>query len=280
MVGTDHCLTLAYSSQQNAIVERVNKEINRHIRSLTFESNSIDDYKSHLPIVQRILNSAYSDHTKVSASQLLFGNAINLDRGLFLPPEERPIQDEPLSVHTSKMLKFQDEVMEKAREIFKRTDDLHMASFPNKKPTEFLPGSYVLVKYRTGAPPTRLHTSWKGPLRVLSNDQSEYQLLDLITNKKKPYHVSDMKTFQYDPLVTNPVDIARRDYLEFFVEKILGMTGDIKKLNSLEFHVKWIGYDESYNSYEPWKNLRDVAVLHDYLKANNLQRLIPKKFSV
>jgi hypothetical protein len=48
-----------------------------------------------LPIVQRILNSAFSDHTKVSASQLLFGNAINLG-GLFLPLE-RPIQDEPLS---------------------------------------------------------------------------------------------------------------------------------------------------------------------------------------
>ena len=135
------------------------KEINRHIRSLTFESNSIDDYKSHLLIVLRILNSAYSGHTKVSASQLLFGNAINLDRGLFLPPEERPLQDVPFSVHTSKMLQFQDEVMEKAREIFKRSDDLHMALSPNKKPTEFLPGSYVLVRYHTGASPTRLHTA-------------------------------------------------------------------------------------------------------------------------
>ena len=89
-----------------------------------------------------------------------------------------------------------------------------------------------------------------------------------------------MKKFNYDPLAADPVDIARRDYLKFFVEKILEMTGDIKKLNSLEFHVKWIGYDETYNSYEPRKNLREVAVLHDYLKANNLQRLIPRKFTV
>ena len=51
LVGTQHCLTLAYSSQQNAIVERVNKEINRHIRAFTFESNSIDDYRLSLPIV-------------------------------------------------------------------------------------------------------------------------------------------------------------------------------------------------------------------------------------
>jgi transposase InsO family protein len=85
LVGTQHCLTLAYSSQQNAIVERVNKEINRHIRALTFDTYSVDDYAMALPIVQRILNAAFSDHTKVSASQFLFGNAINLDWGLFLP---------------------------------------------------------------------------------------------------------------------------------------------------------------------------------------------------
>ena len=30
LVGTSHCLTLAYSKEENAIVERMNKEINRH----------------------------------------------------------------------------------------------------------------------------------------------------------------------------------------------------------------------------------------------------------
>jgi hypothetical protein len=54
-----------------------------------------------LPIVQRILNSAFSDHTKVSASQLLFGNAINLT-GAFLATFGEPIQDQPLSATVSK----------------------------------------------------------------------------------------------------------------------------------------------------------------------------------
>jgi transposase InsO family protein len=171
LVGTQHCLTLAYSSQQNAIVERVNKEVNRHMRALTFDTNFVDDYAMTLPIVQRILNAAYSDHTKVSASQLLFGN---LDRGSFLPPLERPIQDQPLSAHMSKLLHLQDEIMTTAREVLKNTDELHMASFPNKKPTEYLPDSYVLVKCRTGSTPTRLHTYWKGLLKVISNVQSTY----------------------------------------------------------------------------------------------------------
>ncbi len=55
-------------------------------------------------MVQRILNAAYSDRTDMSLSQMLFVNAINLDRGLFLPPIERPTQGKLLSDHVSKML--------------------------------------------------------------------------------------------------------------------------------------------------------------------------------
>jgi hypothetical protein len=69
-----------------------------------------------------------------------------------------------LSVHASKMLQLQDEIMKKAREVLTKSDDIHMASFPNKKPTEYLPDSFVLVKYRKGSAPTRMHTQWKGPL--------------------------------------------------------------------------------------------------------------------
>ena len=200
LMGTEHCMTLSYSSQENAIVERINKEINRHIRSFTFESNSVDNYRLALPIVQRILNSAYSDHTKVSAAQMLFGNALNLDRSVFLPPFERPDSIQALSTTASNMLRIQDEIMSKARMILTRDDALHMALHAKDIPTQYIPGSFVLVKYRGGTkppkPPTRLHTFWKGPLRVISNDRSVYTLLDLITNKEKPYHVTDLK--QYD----------------------------------------------------------------------------------
>jgi hypothetical protein len=282
LVGTEHCLTLAYSSQQNSIAERVNKEINRHIRSLTFESNSVEDYKSHVPIVQRILNAAYCDRTRTSASQMLFGNAINLDRGLFLPPLERPAQGQPLSDHMSKKLQFQDEVMTKARSILQQSDDLHNPFKSIVIKAAYLQGSYVLVKYRNSSDlypaPTRFHTFWKGPLRVISNVLSEYLLLDLIPNKEKPYHVSDMKPFIFDPLNVNPTDIARRDYLEFFIEKILEMAGDVKKVSTFDFKVKWLGYDDTYNLWLPWKDLREATILLSYLRAKNVNNLAPKQF--
>jgi transposase InsO family protein len=71
--GTLQNLTLAYSSQKNAIVERNNKEINRHLRALTFNTNTVNDYQQLLPFVQRILNSFYNQRTKISPADLLFG---------------------------------------------------------------------------------------------------------------------------------------------------------------------------------------------------------------
>jgi hypothetical protein len=107
---------------------------------------------------------------------------------------------------------------------------------------------------------------------------SQYLLLDLVTDKQKPYHVSDLKPFVFDPLKVDPLDIARRDYLVFFIEKILAMSGDVKKVSTLDFHVKWLGCDDTFNLWLPWKDLRKTEILHSYLRRNNLGNIIPKKF--
>ena len=88
------------------------------------------------------------------------------------------------------------------------------------QPKEYIPNFYVLVHYRTGLPPTRLHTNWKGPMRVIKGLNSCYTLLDLITGKENDYHVSDMKPFVFDSAMVDPLDIARRDQMEFSIEKI------------------------------------------------------------
>jgi hypothetical protein len=172
--------------------------------------------------------------------------------------------------------------MKRARKILKESDGLHTATASAKVPTTFLPGTYVLAKYRNSSnlypAPTRLHTYWKGPLKVISNVLSEYLLLDLVKDKQKPYHVSDLKPFVFDPLNIDPLDIARRDYLEFFIEKILAMSGDIKKVSTLDFHVKWLGYDDIFNLWLPWKDLRETEILHSYLRRNNLRKIILMKF--
>jgi len=190
--GTAQNLTLAYSSQENAIVERNNKEINRHLRALTFHTNTVDDYQLLLPFVQRIMNSSYNERTKIAPAQLLFGNAINLDRGILLPFEEQPQLTQSLADQTSKLLQAQQNLFTLARTVLSDSDAEHLSQ--NTIVTEFAPDSYVLVAQRS-APETRLHTLWRGPMRAISSDRGAYTLLDLTTNKEKQYHVTQLKQF-------------------------------------------------------------------------------------
>ena len=279
LIGTQQVLTLAYSKEENALVERTNKEVNRLLIALTFDKNTVDDYKLCIPIVQRILNASYNERTGISAAELLFGNAVKLDRGRFLPPAERnaSVLTRPLSESAAKMLHLQDKLISIASERLQITDSERLGYYSTER-TEYVAGDYVLVKYRTGSAPTRLHSNFKGPMRVISNILNKFTLLDLVTNKEKHYHITDLKPFIFDPSIVDPLDIARRDYLEFFIEKIIDHRGNIKRKKSLEFLIQWLGYDSSYNSWEPYGNFRDTECLHEYLLNKGMNYLIPKKF--
>ena len=177
------------------------------------------------------------------------------------------------------LLAVQDNITTIARNNIVFTDSMQLGNYPSQR-TEFAPRSYVLVKYREGAPPSRLHTILKGPLRVIRSSESKYTLEDLITNKEKDYHVTDIKPFHFDPLNTNPVDVARKDYLEFFIEAILKHTGTRRsKKGQLKFYIKWLGYDDEHNSWEPYSNIRDMTVCHDYLRSHGMSNHIPSKFT-
>ena len=278
LVGVKHCLTLAYSNEENAIVERYNKEINRHLRPLTFENLSLTDYKKSLPFAQIILNSNHSDGLKISASQMPFDNMLNLDKEIFPPISERSSSSKTLSRYMSDLLAIQFNLLKASAEESLRTDLLHMTTKKQNMHKEYLPNFYVSAHYHTGLPPTRLHTNCKGPMRVLKGLNSRYTLLDLITGKEKDYHVSDMKTFIFDSAIVDPLDIARRDQMDFSIEIISDHRGKLSHRKSLEFFVSWMGYDESYDSWKPYANLRDSTHLHSYLREKNLTQLIPTKF--
>jgi Integrase core domain len=123
--STLHILTLQYSPQENSVVERNNKEINRHLRALTFDKNIIDDYQSSLPFVQRLLNSSYNSRTKISPADLLFGNAIELSGGIFNSTKQQEKTNLTLTQSSSKMLNTQNNFVKIARSILIESDRRH-----------------------------------------------------------------------------------------------------------------------------------------------------------
>ena len=99
-----------------------------------------------------------------------------------------------------------------------------------------------------------------------------------MTGKEMDFHMSDMKPFVFDSAVVDPMDVARRDYMDYFVDKILQHRGNSKKSSSMKFEVSWLNYTPDRYTWETYKNLRQRGSLHVYLAENNLTKLIPPKF--
>ena len=274
--NTPHNLTLAYSNQENAIVERINKEVNRHLRAFTFDSTNLHAYKLCLPFVQRIINSEVHSSTGASPASLLFGNQLNLDRGILTKTPENSGTPAKASSIIANMLLIQEQLNNDATAQLQSSDQNRVSTNTDPE-TTFEDNSYVLAINPNG-PLTRLHTKWQGPFKVIKHDRSQYTLMNLITKKHRDIHASNLKIFHFDPTKLSPTDTARRDYMEFFIEEIISHRGEKKTPSKMTFLVKWLNYDQSHDSWEPWKNLRATDQLHDYLRLNNMQKVIPKEF--
>ena len=163
---------------------------------MIFDEPDVHSLPKMLPFVMRIMNTTRNAITGDAPSELMYGKIIDLDERILLPRSERP-QFKSLSEASSEMIRIQDDLWNKLRELRLASDKLHLAT-QSQEITNFPIDSYVLASYVT-QPPTRLHAKWSGPLKVLGSEKSEYRLLDLITRKEKLVHITRLKEFIFDP---------------------------------------------------------------------------------
>ena len=197
----------------------------------------------------------------------------DLDRGIFLQHPYKSLSD-----YMSKLLSMQDSLCKASAAEVLRTDTLRSTTKEVYEHAVYLPDTHALVRYRTGSLPTGLHMFWRGPMKVLEGRDSRNKLLDLITLKEKEFRLSVMKPFVFDAALIDPIGVARRDNMEYFIDKILEQRGNLKKKTEIEFLVSWLGYAQEYDSWGPYEALCDSEVLHAYLAEHKLGYLILLEF--
>jgi len=128
LMGSDHELTTAYSHQENALVERANKEVLRHFRAIIFHQKVITRRSLALPLVQRIINAEPNSSTGCAPAQIIFGISIDLDRGILLPfiPEGNNDHAQALSLWTANMLQAQADMISVAQECLQLKYQAHL----------------------------------------------------------------------------------------------------------------------------------------------------------
>jgi len=289
LLQLDHLTIMPYSHQENAIVERANREVNRLLRAIVFDMKVKKDWSLYLPLVGRVMNSMRHSSIGCAPADILFGKSVDLNRGLF-PDKTRLSQTtgEPLNEYLSKLLSMQGAIIEIAQKTQYETSAEHIQRklVKGDQPYDMKVDDWVILE----TPNTftsldsrldKLSMHYRGPYLVKQIDGSAFLLKNLATNAVFTANQAHLHPFNYESEYTDPAVVQRHLEQEFLVEEILRHRGQRQKgankkyaRAGFEVLVQWTGYSEDYNSWEPFETMKDTAKFHEYLVKNNLKYLL------
>ena len=292
LTGIEPSVSTPHSHEENGLVERANKEVLRHVRSILFDRGVHMNWGAALPLVERIHNSSISTVTGCTPAQLVLTNPKNLEQGLFKPIVSTENPKETVPEWLLSQLELYQKVLEVAQNKLKEMEREKLEKAPLSR-SEHKDDSYVLlrpmeeslVKGQFG----KLKLPLKGPMMVKGHTKDKYTIQDITTGKTQPVHIKRLVPFYYDESIHDLKEIALKDLDEEVVERILDhnpkdiFTEDGKRkrgfrVTDLDIFVEFKGQDTSNNHWLPWTNLFNNIQLHSYLIENGLENLIPKQF--
>ena len=265
LMGTKQLLTVGYRPSANGVVERVNAEVIRHLSAIVHSRKLRDKWSMGLPLVQRILNSTVHSSTGFSPAELIFGGAIDVDRGLISSAPEIAVVGYPKYVQ--QLQKFQVEAI--------AASQVHMASVHDHRVDNvsdgvgdggfrvFQRGDFVVALKNN---PDKFDYKWRGPFRVVESCEANiYQCMDLRTGQLLKFDVSALRKFECAPGV-DPVAVAGWDEDEFVVDSILSheLKGTkVRNRTHYYFRVKFVDGSEDVL---PYMEVRDLEAFDTYLR--------------
>ena len=293
LTGIEPSVSTPHSHEENGLVERANKEVLRHVRSILFDRGVHKNWGAALPLVERIHNSAISTVTGCTPAQLVLTNPKNLEQGLFKPISSTAKANETIPEWLHNQLELYQKVLDVSQTKLREMEREKLEKAPLSR-TEHKDDSYVLlrpmeeslVKGQFG----KLKLPLKGPMMVKSHKKDKYTIQDITTGKTQPVHIKRLVPFYYDASIHDLKEIALKDLDEEVVERILDhnpkeiFTKEGKRIKGfrvtdLDFLVEFKGQDTSNNHWLPWTNLFNNIHLHSYLKDNGMKSLIPIQFT-
>ena len=284
---TNHITIMPYSHEENSIVERANKEVNRHLRAIVFDRKIKTHWSTALPLLQRVMNTLEHSSTEQAASQIIFGNAIDLDRRILYDPPKDDATERTYSEYVMNLLNVQAEIIARAQSIQETISQEHIARKlrERRQSPEIKSGDYVLWEYPESglardSRPDRLTPHYRGPYRVVTVTPRMVQIQNLVTKELHEVLAPHLKKFNFNPTIVDPAIVARQANQEFLPASILKIDGERNKRTrryyktNLTVLVHWAGYSSQHDSWEPYKELKHTDAFKTFCNKNNLQYLL------
>jgi transposase InsO family protein len=224
--GIRHHTTIPYSKEENGIVERANKEVNRHIRNILFDKGRFPNWSRMLRMTEKLLNSSIKKPLGTSPNAILFANAFNTDPGLLSTIDRdtdgipaRSVQDyiDTLMARQRRIIdaavqsqaELNEEHLRKRYASYAKTPKLREQILTDEEthdnttpPTSI---SYILVDERPSRPPIPAARTW---IRISQRpdgsglydrvDQSEDRVIDTVAEiDTSPYVLTTYQVNDY-----------------------------------------------------------------------------------
>ena len=159
LAGITHLSSIPYSKEENGIVERANKEVNRLIRNILFDHDVIDEWSSYLHMMEKLFNSSIKQPTGTSPNTLVFGGLIDANQGFLMtePETNKTKNTRSIRDHVDKLMHQQSTLiavalkvqqtqnsknLEKRYKNYKRTPRLHPTRY-GEEPSPKIPDDIV-----------------------------------------------------------------------------------------------------------------------------------------
>ena len=140
----------------------------------------------------------------------------------------------------------------------------------------FQPGDLILWNPKetpTSLRSSKLQPKFLGPYCVIKQTHNDVLCKHVTTNIEYTFHSS--RIYPFFGSIQDAKKCAIVDTDEYDVEAILDHAGNIRRKTSMRFLVKWLGYSDAHTSWEPYNNLKDNSILHQYLDTHKMSHLKP-----
>ena len=149
-----------------------------------------------------------------------------------------------------------------------RNNDKYLSSSP-KDPTHFPIRSLVLITYPE-RPPSKLHSRYHGPYTITAISGNDYTCKHLLSNKELDVHIERLKLYVQDPNIPDD-QVSTFDDLTWQVDSIVAHRGPPSKKSKMFFKIRWDGFDQSSDTWEPYSTVKQLEQFADYKLKHNLK---------
>ncbi|KAG9392718.1 hypothetical protein J8273_5977 [Carpediemonas membranifera] len=259
--------TTPYYHEENGVVERWNKEVNRHLRCEMYERQT-RRWKGLLPSIQNIINSARSRATGSSAWRLVVadGTRATVDKLKEQRMEEVEAARRMIQNEENRRRNMEQTAAKKKQDSQKRAADIQ-----RQHPESRVAAGYWVFVDRDAEIRKKYDLKWRGPLMVVRKvpgKANSYVVRDPETKKTYQKHVSHLKVAEGEWSEEKAKVACALDRSQAYIKKIVDWRIRRDANRTPEVRCRWLGFEASEDTWRVAtdEDMRSNIVLLKYME--------------